>query len=90
MIRLAMAISFGEKAYPNKDLFIPPRQATQRVCAEHTVRWHLGKTFSIDTIFAQFAHIDEIRRMRCNVIEMETAAAFRAADLNEHTLRSTI
>jgi purine-nucleoside phosphorylase len=78
---LASGDMFGEKAYPNKDLFHSAKEVTQRVCAEHDVRWHLGKTFSIDTIFAQFAHVDEIRRMGCNVIEMETAAAFRAADL---------
>ena len=72
---------FGEKTFPNKGLFDTASQITRRVCAEHDVKWHLGKTFSIDTIFAQFAHIDEILSMGCNVIEMETAAAFRAANL---------
>ena len=43
------------------------------------VKWHVGKNFSIDTVFAQFAHIDAILSTGCNVIEMETAAAFRAA-----------
>ena len=43
----------------------------------------MGRTFSIDTIFAQFAHIESILNMNCNVIEMETAAAFRAAKLME-------
>ncbi len=72
---------FGEITYPDKDLFHAAKEVTGRICAEHAVRWHLGKTFSIDTIFAQFAHIDEILGMGCNVIEMETAAAFRAANL---------
>lgn len=28
-------------------------------------------------IFAQFAHIDEIIELRCNIIEMETATFFK-------------
>ena len=45
------------------------------------MKWHLGKTFRIDTVFAQFIHLDEILNMGCNTIEMETASAFRAARL---------
>ena len=37
--------------------------------------------FLFDTIFAQFAHIDSIMNMGCNLIDMETASAFRAANL---------
>lgn len=54
---------------------------TARICEENRVNYHIGRNFSIDTIFAQFAHIGEIIAMGCNVIEMETAVAFRAAKL---------
>ena len=72
---------FGEKAYPDAGLFEKAKAETARLCEKHNVRWHVGRNFSIDTIFAQFAHIDAILEMGCNVIEMETAAAFRAAAL---------
>ncbi len=76
---LANSDVFGEKAYPDWELLDRLKEITARACKAHNVRWHSGKTFSIDTIFAQFAHIDEILGMGCNVIEEETAAAFRAA-----------
>ena len=69
---------FGEKQYPDQLMFNRLTNATEHICKENSVKWHLGRTFSTDTIFAQFAHIDEIINMGCNVIEMETAAAFRA------------
>lgn len=49
------------------------------MCAENGVRCHVGRNFSIDCIFPQYAHIDEILAMGVNTIEMETAAAFAAA-----------
>jgi len=76
-----LADVFGEKTYPDPGLFKKAKAETARLCEKHNVRWHVGRTFSIDTIFAQFAHIDTIVGMGCNVIEMETAAAFRAAKL---------
>ncbi len=77
---------FGQKAYPNKDLFDQTVRITDSVCREHQVKWHIGRNFSIDTIFAQFAHIDEILALGCNTIEMETAAAFAAARLAGYSL----
>lgn len=72
---------WGEKVYPNAEFFNTVKSVTQTVCDENNVKWHIGKNFSIDTIAAQFAHIDEIIDMGCNVIEMETAVAFRAAKM---------
>ncbi len=73
--------AFGQKAYPDKALTEALLQNTKEICAGHSVAWHTGKIFSTDTIFAQFAHIDEILSLGCNVIEMETAAAFLAGKL---------
>ena len=72
---------FGEKEYPNKQLFDLAISKAKDICDEHNIRWHIGKNFSIDTIAAQFAHIDTLTNMGCNVVEMETAAAFRIARL---------
>ena len=72
---------FGEKVYPDKHLFDKTVRQTSRICEENSVKWHRSRNFSVDTITAQFSHIDTIMDMGCNVIEMETAAAFRAAKL---------
>lgn len=74
---------FGEKAYPDPALHELLKAETQRVCRENQVGWHVGKTFCTDTIFAQFPHIDSIVKLGCNSIDLETAAAFRAARLME-------
>ncbi|MCL2249704.1 MAG: phosphorylase [Oscillospiraceae bacterium] len=72
---------FGEKVYPNLSMFDDTVSETKRICNEYDVKWHIAKNFSSDTITAEFAHIDAILRMDCNVIEMETAVAFRTASL---------
>jgi len=72
---------FGERAYPDKELLRVTKNITNLICEHNNVNWHIGNNFSIDTIFAQFSHIDEIVGMGCNVIEMETAAAFEAASV---------
>ena len=72
---------FGEKVYPDPRMLDTAITETARICNENNVKWHRGRNFSIDTIAARFAHIDTIISMGCNVIEMETAAAFRAAKL---------
>lgn len=73
--------AFGEVSYPDKEMYEVLKSSTKTICEENNIKWHVGTTFSIDTIVAQFAYIDEILQMDCNVIEMETAAAFRAASI---------
>jgi len=72
---------FGEKYYPNKEIYEKLVSKTENIAKENNVTWHTGKNFSIDTVIAQFAHIDEILAMGCNCIEMETAALFRSAEI---------
>ncbi|MFA4849627.1 MAG: hypothetical protein WC626_07855 [Methanoregula sp.] len=73
---------FGERNYPNREMYNGLKNTVQKVCELNNIKYHIGKTFSTDSIFAQFAHIDEIVSLGCNVIEMETASAFRAASLS--------
>ena len=54
---------------------------TDKITKENNVNWHIGRNYSIDTIVAQFAHIEEIVEMGCNCIEMETAALFKSAEI---------
>lgn len=72
---------WGEIVYPDLNLFGNVKDIIENICDENNVKWHIGRNFSIDTIVAQFANIDTILDMNCNTIEMETAAAFRAAKM---------
>ena len=72
---------FGTKVMPDRAMFECVCDVAEHICKEHKVKFHIGRAFSIDSVFAQYAHIDEILNMGCNVIEMETASAFRAAEL---------
>ena len=72
---------FGEKYYPNNEFFNDIVSKTEELTKPDNVKWHIGRNFSIDTIIAQFAHIEEIISMDCNCIEMETAALFKASEI---------
>lgn len=78
---LKEADTFGEKFYPNKDLFNLTVDISKKVCKDTNIPFHIAKNFSVDTIFAQFAYIDEIINLGADVIEMETAALFRASEI---------
>lgn len=73
--------AFLKKAFPSVELTQMLRCSAEKICQTGQVGLHSGRVYSVDTIFAQFAYIDEIIGLGCNIIEMETAAAFRAAAL---------
>ena len=62
---------FGDKVYPDPDLFSALYKNTEQICRDANVNYHLGQTFSIDTVIAQFAHMDEIIDRGFNAIETE-------------------
>lgn len=72
---------FFQKYHPDSALNEILLSKTHAICYQHAVQYHIGRTFSIDTVFAQFAHIDEMLSSGVNCIEMETAAAFQAAEI---------
>lgn len=72
---------FGEKQYPDKDLFEVLINETKRICDINHVKWHIGKTFCTDTIVAQYSHLESIMKMGYNSIDMESAVAFQAAKM---------
>lgn len=39
------------------------------------------KVFSIDTVIGEYLHISEMKRLGCEVVEMETATLFHAAEV---------
>ena len=72
---------FGEKAYPDSRLTEKLKYISNNIGLSSNIKIHQGRNFSVDTIFAQFAFLDEIIALDCNVIEMETASAFKAAEI---------
>ncbi|MCI9625213.1 MAG: phosphorylase [Clostridia bacterium] len=73
--------TFGDKQYPDNDLFRFLINETKRICDINSVKWHLGKTLCIDTIVAQYNYLENIIEMGYNSIDMESAAAFKAAKM---------
>ncbi|OOM67611.1 phosphorylase [Clostridium sp. BL-8] len=72
---------FGEKYYPDNQLNQVLISNTEKICKENDVSYAIVNNFSVDTIFAQFAHLDSIMEFPCKTIEMETAAAFKAGSI---------
>lgn len=48
---------------------------------ENNIKYHYVPNYSIDTVFAQFYHIDKILEMGAKTIEMETAVLFKCNEL---------
>jgi uridine phosphorylase len=71
---------FGQKYYPNREISLTLSAAAKLVPHNENHRLHSGKTFSVDNLFAEFAHLEEILDLGCDTIEMETAALFLAAE----------
>lgn len=73
--------TYGKKYYPDKDFFNKVWESTNKIVKNEDIKVHIGKTFSTDTIFAQFAHLDEFINMGLNTIEMETSTLFHASNV---------
>ncbi len=71
----------GEEVFPDIDLLSQAINCSKELQSKYKFNFHKEKNFSTDTIFAQYMHLEKIMELGCNVIEMECAAAFRAAKL---------
>ena len=69
-----LGVNFGDKVYPCPSFSGKLKEVTASIRNYHT-----AVNYSIDTIFAEFYHLDNIISLGCTTIEMETAAAFAAA-----------
>ncbi|MDF2685054.1 MAG: phosphorylase family protein [Clostridia bacterium] len=63
----------------NKELI----NVTKEICIQKDTKFHIVKTFSIDTIFEQYTHIDKIINSGFNPIEMEIVTFFAPTALIE-------
>lgn len=52
-----------------------------RLLEQHNLKYHYVPNYSIDTIFAQFYHVDKIIELGAKVIEMETAVLFKCNEI---------
>lgn len=81
----------GASRYLNKNLedeFLknkyPSEEFTKKlidVLNKNKLRYHYVPNYSIDTVFAQFYHIDKILELGAKTIEMETAVLFKCNEL---------
>ncbi|MDO4199959.1 MAG: phosphorylase [Clostridia bacterium] len=72
---------YGERYYPDKAFSDKLRSCTNEIIKDTDIKTHIGRNFSVDTIFAQFAHLEEFINMGCNTIEMETSTFFQSAEV---------
>lgn len=71
---------FGKREYPTEELTNRLLNVVENVCKKSNVNYHFEPNFSVDTIFAQFYHINYILNTESKTIEMETASFFKAAN----------
>ncbi len=68
---------FLKKQYPTKSL----TSKLLNILKEENIKYHYVPNFSIDTVFAQFFHIEKIIELGAKTIEMETANLFKCNSL---------
>lgn len=73
--------SYGKKYFPDKELSDKVINITNEITKNTDIKVHMGKVFSSDTIFAEYAHLDEFVNEGCDIVEMETATLFHAANV---------
>ncbi len=71
--------SLHKEYHPTKKLY----NRTINYLKNNSIDYKDVKVYSIDTIIAEFAHIDEILKLETRAIEMETSAFFSACEVSE-------
>ncbi len=69
---------FGKKEYPTNEF---NNRIIDVVKRRSDVRYHVVPNYSVDTVFAQFYHLDNIINLGAKTIEMETACLFKCCEL---------
>lgn len=68
---------FLKKEYPTKKF----TDNLKEILEKENIKYHYMPNFSVDTIFAQYYHIDKILNLGAHTIEMETANLFKCNEL---------
>lgn len=75
---------YGHVYYPCKDLQETVQNAIQVELRRHPelrVCCHTGRSISVETIYSQFRHIEELQKMNAGYLEMECAAFLCSAEV---------
>lgn len=68
---------FERKYYPSQTI----SNRILEVIKSMGLNAHNCVNYSVDTIIAQFPHLDHMRNMRCSTVEMETSSFFKCAEI---------
>lgn len=68
---------FLKKEYPSKEF----TNKLLNILDKNNIKYHNVPNYSIDTVFAQFYHIDKIIDLGAKTIEMETALVFKSNEV---------
>lgn len=68
---------FENRCYPSKELSNKMIEVIKNMGLEV----HNVSNYSVDTIIAQFPHLNHIIDLKCNTLEMETSSLFKCADI---------
>ena len=72
-----MEDEFLKKEYPSKDF----TNKLIDILNKNNIEYHYVPNFSVDTIFAQYMHLDKIIELGAKTIEMETANLYKCNEL---------
>ena len=72
-----MEDEFLKKEYPSKDF----TNKIIDILNKNDIKYHYVPNFSVDTIFAQYMHLDKIIELGAKTIEMETASLYKCNEL---------
>lgn len=72
---------FGKTVYPDRELASALLESAGKRALPFDRKLHSAVNFSVDTLFAQFAHIDKILSLGSRTIDMEASACLRASEL---------
>ncbi|MBO5109598.1 MAG: hypothetical protein J6D21_02670 [Clostridia bacterium] len=71
--------AYGEEQTPEAAMLRRLAELTDKICQDHSVAWHYGNTLCVDTIVAQYMHLERIIECGYDSVDMESAVAFKAA-----------
>ena len=72
---------FGKKYYPDNELLNKARSISDKEVENTGIEVYTAYNYSCDTVYAEYAHLEEIMNMGCNSIEMETATLFHTSNI---------
>lgn len=74
--------TFAQPQRPNAAAYAALTGAASQIAPGAGVRLHAGRLFCMDSIAGQARYLDEIRSLKCNCLDMESAALFTACAQN--------